>query len=653
MSLIGKQLQQLAQARKKLLYFLNKPLLETKTINDSGFGVILIPDHKLIFIRGENCDDNDFNNFIDDFIDDIRFWSKKYKYEELLDRPKIWRKRLTTILNNVTEIDNIIDNEDYFFVNYEDKRNVNLLISLITGSINDINSISISEPKDLLETIKKKIILFDGQQTRFIHRQSSDKVTKIQGLSGTGKTELLLHKLIEIYTNNSDAKILFTCHNKILAENLKDRIPNFFTFMKVEQQIAWLERLWCVHAWGSRVDKNSGALRYICDFYDIPFQIYSSYVTFDVACQNALSEIQKKSGMTEKAFDYIIIDESQDFPKSFFELCTLVTKEKLYIAGDIFQSIFDDPEKDEIEADFLLNRCYRTDPKTLMFSHGLGMNLFENGKQLRWLEKKQWEECGYVIEDKETEYFLTREPVRRFEDIEDRNLGTKIQVINSNNDIDVIIDIIDKLKKKYETISPDDIAIIIMHEKYTSNNLYDLVKLLEIKIPEQFNGWHCNIAYETKKIVKNQVFVTNTNNIKGLEYPFVIVVCNSISDTYVARNSLYMSLTRSFLESYLVSYEDDIDKIQVIKSNLDYINRENKMKCVVPTIEHQQDIQMKLKKFNQEYNPMVYANELVSTLSDDISKLILPVLLKKIRDNPTIKEHDLNTTFKVLLDTMN
>lgn len=48
------------------------------------------------------------------------------------------------ILNNVTEIDNIIDNEDYFFVNYEDKRNVNLLISLITGSINDINSISIS-----------------------------------------------------------------------------------------------------------------------------------------------------------------------------------------------------------------------------------------------------------------------------------------------------------------------------------------------------------------------------------------------------------------------------------------------------------------------------------------------------------------------------
>lgn len=55
----------------------------------------------------------------------------------------------------------------------------------------------------------------------------------------------------------------------------------------------------------------------------------------------------------------------------------------------------------------------------------------------------------------------------------------------------------------------------------------------------------------------------------------------------------------------------------MIKSNLDYINRENKMKCVVPTIEHQQDIQMKLKKFNQEYNPMVYANELVSTLSDE------------------------------------
>ncbi|UXZ04385.1 hypothetical protein [Moraxella nasicaprae] len=76
----------------------------------------------------------------------------------------------------------------------------------------------------------------------------------------------------------------------------------------------------------------------------------------------------------------------------------------------------------------------------------------------------------------ENEYILTREPVRRFEDVEDENLGVKIETVTLNNDVDSIIKIIENLKSKYETISPDDIAIIILPEKHMANNLYDLVK---------------------------------------------------------------------------------------------------------------------------------------------------------------------------------
>lgn len=61
------------------------------------------------------------------------------------------------------------------------------------------------------------------------------------------KTELLLHKLKDIYIASKDKKIIFTCHNKILADSLRTRIPDFFNFMRVEEQIRWNKRLWYMH----------------------------------------------------------------------------------------------------------------------------------------------------------------------------------------------------------------------------------------------------------------------------------------------------------------------------------------------------------------------------------------------------------------------
>lgn len=40
-------------------------------------------------------------------------------------------------------------------------------------------------------------------------------------------------------------------------------------------------------------------------------------------------------------FDYILVDESQDFPEVFFEVCKKVVRHKVYMAGDVFQDIFD------------------------------------------------------------------------------------------------------------------------------------------------------------------------------------------------------------------------------------------------------------------------------------------------------------------------
>ena len=71
-------------------------------------------------------------------------------------------------------------------------------------------------------------------------------------------------------------------------------------------------------------------------------------------CKNAISEIKrlKKNGEFEFAFDYMLVDECQDFPESFFELCDLVVRKQVYLAGDIFQSIFEEHKISDYSADF-------------------------------------------------------------------------------------------------------------------------------------------------------------------------------------------------------------------------------------------------------------------------------------------------------------
>ena len=638
---------------EKQIYFINRALIDEVDYDLDSVGIILKPDHKIIFFKLNDVDDESFEDYVDDFIEDIGYLAAKYEHTSLLGRPKRWRNNLTVTetLNKPEDATNKLS--DNLLENYDDKRNVNLLISLLIGSINDIDSISKNAPEDALTAVKKKIILFDGDQTRFIHKKLDKDIIRIQGLSGTGKTELLLHKLKEIYTSNIESKILVTCHNKILADSLRKRIPKFFDFMKIEQQILWEEKLWCIHAWGSRANINSGTLRYICNFYDIAFETFSRNTTFEDICLRAIKAIQEKS-IDEKPFDYIIIDESQDFPESFIQLCELVTSRKVFIAGDIFQSIFDDPEKAFVESDFLLNRCYRTDPKTLMFSHALGMNLFEPDKQLRWLEDEQWEQCGYQIEAIGNEYILSRDPVRRFEDVDLNELS--VQLIDSSHNLNPsndIIKIIEDLKLRFHTLSPDDIAIVLITDKSRSNNLYDLAKSVEREVITNFDGWECNIAYESKEKIKGKVFITNTNNIKGLEFPFVICICNKLSNTHFIRNSLYMALTRSFLESYLITFDGNSERINYIKNGLSYINEHLQIKCQVPSLQRQKEINTEMNILNERgLTPEEYINSLIETRTDsdpEILSIIYDFLTNHVSKNPSITNEDLAEKFKDLI----
>ncbi|WP_252369313.1 ATP-binding domain-containing protein, partial [Escherichia coli] len=289
---------------------------------------------------------------------------------------------------------------------------------------------------------------------------------------------------------------------------------------------------------------------YICEYYGLSFYRFSYVMTFDKVCRIALDELKKlPSNEFKHCFDFMLIDESQDFPSSFIELCELVTRDTIYVAGDIFQSIFDTNISNEIQPDFLLSKCYRTDPRTLMFAHGLGMGLFEE-EPLTWLMNNEWEACGYIVDESvKGKLRLKREPLRRFEDVTDAKIHS-VELINSTYETEEenILGILRKIKEENPTVLADDIGIIFIDQAKT---IFKIADRLELSVPRLL-GWKVNKAYETKEKIKDTLFISNKNHVKGLEFPFVICVTRDIIKSHSYRNSLYMMLTRSFIKSYLL-----------------------------------------------------------------------------------------------------
>lgn len=568
------EIKEYSQSKNLPVYIINRPLTDRRySYSVTKAFIILIPKHKLVFVNsGESS--KDFEEFILDFIEDAGALSDKYEFKDNLGRARTWRDKYIYELSDINSnsISNVLSEvslQDNNRLSWESEQ----LLSLLLGSINDVSRIGREPAETELDKIKKKIILFDAEQTRFIFKEPNNhsKKIRIQGLSGTGKTELLLHKVKELYTMPESPKIALSCHNKVLANSLRSRIPEFFDFMKIEQQIKWNEKLFCFHAWGSGSDKFSGLYRYICDFYDIPFFSYSRVNTFDKVCRKTLDMIKDKIELGQAhtyAFDYILLDESQDFPNEFFELCDFVVEKKLYIAGDVFQSIFDTNILPDEKPDYLLNKCYRTEPKTLMLSHSIGMGLFEERK-IRWLSRESWEACGYIYSEENGHYKLSREPLRRFEDIDSIPFEINYCSFNIPNIVKYIVSKIKDIQDTHRTVRPEDICIVFP----VGTELYDYAYHIEDAIKMEY-GYSLNKAYESKSSVQeNAVFLSNRNNVKGLEFAFVICVVPTLKKeksraNLVDRNSIYMSLTRSYVQSYLL-----------LNLNCEYIsdNKENIM----------------------------------------------------------------------------
>jgi len=351
---------------------------------------------------------------------------------------------------------------------------------------------------------------------------------------------------------------------------------------------------------GSAGRPSSGAYAAICSFYDVPCYAFSpGNIDFDRACKLSLAAIKEKYPNNDQfAFDYMLIDESQDFADSFFELCNFATRHNIFIAGDIFQNIFDQRKDAVAKPEFTLSKCYRTAPGTLMFAQALGMGYFENQK-LNWLDESDLQACGYLSgKDEDTgELVLKREPISRFDDIKNENDSVDLIRISGDYRHNCCLLVVEKLKEiksNYPNVQPNDIGIIFVDY---GRSVYEISDMLNVMIPRE-TGWPVNKAFETREPkVDGSIFLSNTNHVKGLEFPFVICVAPHLSTAFAHRNALYMAITRSFLKTYFLVndsawYAESIDQIE---AGLRIIKQEGAIRVVPPPLDEQSRIRAAVK----------------------------------------------------------
>ena len=105
-----------------------------------------------------------------------------------------------------------------------------------------------------------------------------------------------------------------------------------------------------------------------------------------------------------------------------------------------------------------------------------------------------------------------------------------------------------------------------------------------------------NKAYESKEKQPNTLLISNRNNVKGLEFPFVICVTKRITDSPSYRNSLYTMLTRSFIKSYFVTQPGEKSGLtENMHEGLNHIVAHKEMVIQEPSEAEKQKIQTRFK----------------------------------------------------------
>jgi superfamily I DNA and RNA helicase len=276
----------------------------------------------------------------------------------------------------------------------------------------------------IIQQIEKEIANLDQWQKKAAVELPQGP-QRIRGLAGSGKTIVLALKAAYLHAANPDWDIAVTFHTRALYQQFMDLIRRF-CFEHKNDEPDWT-KLRIMHAWGS--NRRPGVYSEIAGANNLPIQDltyarlhFSSDTGFAGICDELLASL-KLSSQPNEMFDAVLIDEAQDLPRSFFEICYLSARHPKRVVwaydelqnlgaysmappAELFGSRPDgqpnvpnlDSEEDAPKRDIVLPVCYRNTPWALTTAHAVGFGVYREKGLVQFFENTDiWRDIGYHI----------------------------------------------------------------------------------------------------------------------------------------------------------------------------------------------------------------------------------------------------------------
>ena len=482
-------------------------------------------------------------------------------------------------LKNITSILAFLNNCD--LLSGEEYRQVNSIIQNVYGMIN-IDDREIDNPNSLGAIIKKRnnsMNMLDQEQFRGIYNRTG-KHMRIRGLAGSGKTILLVKKMAYTHFKYRDLDLAYVFYTKSLKQYVEELFKTYYKdFEKYKDPD--MSKIHILHSWGG--SEMEGFYSKVCTDNDLKFHSYGSAQKltgadkYDAVCEEVLKNTELN---IKKTYNYIFVDEAQDFKLNFFKLAlkTLQYTGKLIYAYDELQSLNNTnpmPSKGDIFGqeeceDIDLSVCYRTPKEILVAAHALGLGIYKKKKDgtpdlVNMMEDYSiWKAVGYKEKEGVLGYgkhvVLERDEAIDFKPKE----CVEIKVVSNSNEqyLNIVKEIITLVEN--EDVLLEDILIIDLSSMSLQNDFIEFKNIFnDVKREVGQNDYKVHLVNKDNAIkFKREGSITFTTifRAKGNEANIVFVLNAHKMNSMISfsRNRLFTAMTRAKFKSYVYGIAGDV-----------------------------------------------------------------------------------------------
>lgn len=431
-----------------------------------------------------------------------------------------------------------------------------------------------------LHKLEAEIANFDDKQ-KYAALSQLEGPQRIRGLAGSGKTIILCMKAAILHLRNPKLQILYTYTTKSLHDYIEMLITRFYKSMSDGLTPDFDSAIHIQHSWGGRNLK--GVYYEACsdnNILPVDFQTArrrsSIDNAFDYICKDLLKQSQ---GKLNKRYDYILIDEAQDFKPSFYQVCrALVKNDCLVWCYDDLQNIFHVDIQDTVKTfqneygatginlgelqaqhpdmdnDIVLPKSYRNPKEILVTAHAIGFGIYNDNLIQMLQNNEHWEDLGYTVVKgscKNNEHMI----IKRNPECSPLSLSNYqtpddiIEVFSADNfwsETDWIgSKIVEAIEK--DKLRPDDITVICIDDRNAKSYFERISTYLS-----SHNIYTHNLStnyYETGFTAEKCVTLSTVYKAKGNEAAMVFVAgCDVVEqekDNRTMRNKVFTAFTRA------------------------------------------------------------------------------------------------------------